>query len=304
MENKASMTALMSSFARGYHTLTNENPVFRDSTAAKLFSAEEWEMMSRYILGGISFFAPDKADSFKSNNEALKYIVETQLAPTPLARSAFCENSLKTAVLTGTEQYVILGAGFDTFAFCENPLMQRLDVFEVDFAPTQQDKLKRLRRAELQIPKNLHFVPCDFTQDDLHGQLLSSGFDKNKKTFFSWLGVSYYLSKSEIEVFLKCVSELAADGSSLLFDYADSGLFLSDSRRVKNMLAMAQMSGEPMKSSFDEFSITSLLSDFGFLTYEHLSPSDIQKRFFDGAHGNLSAFENICLALCVYKKGN
>lgn len=304
MENKASMTALMSSFVRAYHTLTSEKPVFRDSAARKLFSDEEWEMMSRCIVGGMTFFAPDKIGSFKSRDDALQYIVETQLAPTPLARSAFCEESLKTAVLTGTEQYVILGAGFDTFAFCNEPLMHTLDVFEVDFPPTQQDKLKRLRRAELEIPQNLHFVPCDFTRDNLREQLLSSDFDKSKKTFFSWLGVSYYLSKSEIEVFLKCVSSLAADGSSLLFDYADSGLFLSDSRRVKNMLAMAQMSGEPMKSSFDEFSIISLLSDFGFLTYEHLTPDDIQKRFFDGTRGSLSSFENICLALCVYKKGN
>ena len=164
MQNKASMTALMSAFAHAYHTMTSENPVFSDSAAIKLFSDCEADMMRRFILAGLHFFDSENANSFENNEQALKYAIETYLLPLSIARSVFCEESLKTAALTGTVQYVILGAGYDTFAFRETELMKKLEVFEVDCPAAQQDKLKRIKRAGFEIPQKLHFVSCDFTE--------------------------------------------------------------------------------------------------------------------------------------------
>ena len=301
MENKASITALMSAFARAYHSQNSNEILFDDSMARALMTDEEYSMMRQYIISGIDFFAPDKKDSFGDDEEMLRWIVETQLAPTPLARAKFCDDSLKTAVMTGTEQYVILGAGLDTFAWRESELMQKLSVFEVDHPLTQKDKKQRLERAKLDMRENLHFVPVDFTKDNLRDRLAENGFDENKKTFFSWLGVSYYLSQDEIGGFLENLSSFAADGSTLLFDYADEDLFTSDVRRVQNMLAMAQAGGEPMKSCFSYGCLEKLLSKYNFLIYEFLSTNDIQGKYFGNRTDFLTAFENINYALAVLK---
>lgn len=301
MENKASITALMSAFARAYHSQNSNEILFDDSMARALMTDEEYSMMRQYIISGIDFFAPDKKDSFGDDEEMLRWIVETQLAPTPLARAKFCDDSLKTAVMTGTEQYVILGAGLDTFAWRESELMQKLSVFEVDHPLTQKDKKQRLERAKLDMRENLHFVPVDFTKDNLRDRLAENGFDENKKTFFSWLGVSYYLSQDEIGGFLENLSSFAADGSTLLFDYADENLFTSDVRRVQNMLAMAQAGGEPMKSCFSYGRLEELLSKYNFLIYEFLSTNDIQEKYFGNRTDFLTAFENINYALAVLK---
>ena len=301
MENKASITALMSAFARAYHSQNSNEILFDDSMARALMTDEEYSMMRQYIISGIDFFAPDKKDSFGDDEEMLRWIVETQLAPTPLARAKFCDDSLKTAVMTGTEQYVILGAGLDTFAWRESELMQKLSVFEVDHPLTQKDKKQRLERAKLDMRENLHFVPVDFTKDNLRDRLAENGFDENKKTFFSWLGVSYYLSQDEIGGFLENLSSFAADGSTLLFDYADENLFTSDVRRVQNMLAMAQAGGEPMKSCFSYGCLEKLLSKYNFLIYEFLSTNDIQGKYFGNRTDFLTAFENINYALAVLK---
>lgn len=105
----------MSSFGRAYHSENAKNPVFDYFKARELMTDDEYRSIAGYILGGIDFFAPEMNGKFESNEKILEYLVNTQIAPTPLGRAAFCEESLKTAVRTGTKQYVILGAGMDTF---------------------------------------------------------------------------------------------------------------------------------------------------------------------------------------------
>ncbi len=102
-----------------------------------------------------------------------------------------------------------------------------------------------------------------------------------------------YLCRDDIEKMLDCIASLSADGSDLVFDYADAGLFLSDVKRVRNMLAMAKAGGEEMKSGFDQMSLELMLADHGFLVYEHLGSHDIQKRYFSERTDGLSAFEHI-----------
>lgn len=291
--NKTSITALMSAFGRAYHTQNVKNPIFADTKVRELMTDEEYSMIVNYILSGLNFFAPDKKDSFANNEETLKYLVNTQIAPTPLARAAFCEDALKASAQTGTEQYVILGAGLDTFAFREQEFIKRYEVFELDHPLTQKDKKERIKRAGWTLPDKLHFVPIDFTKDNIGDKLIDAGFKPEKKTFFSWLGVCMYLEQSAIEKVLQNLSTLAADGSDLIFDYADDGLFHAEERRVQNMIAMAKAGGEEMKSSFDQMSLELMLSTHHFLTYEHLSRREIQSRFFSGRNDWLSAFEHI-----------
>ena len=263
---------------------------------------EEYSMIAGYILSGIDFFAPDKKDSFENNKETLKYLVNTQIAPTPLARAAFCEEALKTSLQTGTKQYVILGAGLDTFAFREQELLKRYEVFELDHPLTQKDKMERIKRAGWNLPEKLHFVPIDFTKDNIGDKLIEAGFKPEEKTFISWLGVFMYLEQSAIEKVLQNLSSLAANGSDLIFDYADDGLFQAEERRVQNMIAMAKAGGEEMKSCFDQMSLEHMLSTHHFLTYEHLSRREIQSRFFSERNDWLSAFEHINYVHAVLRK--
>ncbi|MGN0674371.1 MAG: SAM-dependent methyltransferase [Oscillospiraceae bacterium] len=299
MEQKASITALMSAFVRAYHAETEENPVFNDNIAKKMFTGSEYEQMKSYIVSGADFFAPKLKGENVDTEKLLDFIVNTQLAPTPVVRAKYCEERLKNEVMTGTKQYVILGAGYDTFAWREPELMKKLSVFETDHPLTQTDKRERLSRSSLEIPHNFHFVPLDFTKDSLKEKLISSGFDLTKKTFFSWLGVSYYLTDEQIRKTLSEISSFAAEGSTIVFDYADSGLFGSDIQRVKNMLAMASAGGEPMKFCCDSLYLAKLLEDCNFLVYEELTPDDIDFKYLNDS--DMTAFEHINYVTAVLK---
>lgn len=187
MNHSASLTALLSAFARAYHTEHETAPVFADPIAKKLITADEYTAICEYILSGIDFFAPEKKRAFTSHGDALRYLVYTQIAPTPLARARFCEDSLKTAVLTGTKQYVILGTGMDSFAFREPKFMKNCKVFEADHPLTQSDKIERIQRAGLTIPDNVYFIPIDFRTDDLKKNYCTPDLKGTKRHCFPGL---------------------------------------------------------------------------------------------------------------------
>lgn len=115
------------------------------------------------------------------------------------------------------------------------------------------------------------------------------------KNFFSLLGVSYYLTKTEMKSLIQHIFAKVPTGSSIVFDYADEQLFKEKGlfNRVENMVKMASASGEPMKSCFTLEELESLLEGLGLLIYEHLSPSMINERFFSNRTDYLSAFETI-----------
>lgn len=196
--------------------------------------------------------------------------------------------------MLGLKQCVILGAGLDTFCFRHPKLKNSLEIFEIDYPATQEFKKKRLEIANYKIPSNLHFVSMDFTNKFSYQNLIDEGLD-NKKTFFSLLGVSYYLTKEENSSLINNLFAKVPSGSSIVFDYADEKLFEEKgmSNRVENMVKMASASGEPMKSCFTYYEIENMLEKSGLLSYEHLSPAKINELFFSNRTDYLSAFETI-----------
>ncbi|ARW06556.1 Putative S-adenosyl-L-methionine-dependent methyltransferase YktD [Bacillus atrophaeus] len=247
------------------------------------------------MIQGIQFFNKDLAQRFQDDpDEILKWITQVQLSPTPLARAAYCEKVILHEVMLGLKQYVILGAGLDTFCLRRPELKNSLEIFEIDYPATQEFKKKKLDDANFKIPGNLHFVPMDFTNKFSYQQLIDEGFE-NKKTFFSLLGVSYYLTKEENSRLIKDLFTKVPSGSSIVFDFADETLFKEKgmSNRVENMVKMASASGEPMKSCFTYYEIENMLEKSGLLIYEHLSPAAINDLFFTNRTDYLSAFETI-----------
>lgn len=142
--------------------------------------------------------------------------------------------------------------------------MSKHRVFEVDHPLTQADKRERITRAGWAVPENLVFVPMDFTKDRLAEWLIAAGFDSSVKSFFSWLGVTYYLSVEEIETILSTLSELCTEGSTLVFDYPDENFFDAPEKRVKNTIMMAKAGGEPMRSAFSCGEVEMLLENTAF----------------------------------------
>ena len=302
MNNKASITALMSAFGRAFHAEKEEHPVFRDFLAKNLMTEADYAAVQGYILGGAQFFEPEIAPAALQPKELLRRLVNVHIAPSPLCRAAYTEKALKTAVLTGTKQYVILGAGMDTFAFREPEFLSKYRVFEVDHPLTQADKLERIARAGWTAPDNLAFVPVDFTKDSLAERLIAAGFDPSVKSFFSWLGVTYYLSAEAIDAMLSALSSLCADGSTLVLDYPDENFFNAPEKRVQNTMMMAKAVGEPMQSAFSYSELEKLLETHGFLIYELLTPNDIQRDVIDRGGADLKAFEHVNYCLAVRKK--
>lgn len=294
-QNESSITSLISAFARAYHSEHDSPLIFDDFLAKQLITTEEHAMIRANMTQGIAFFNKEIAERYADDpDETLKWIVHVQLAPITLSRAAYCEQCLLNEVQLGARQYVILGAGLDTFALRYPELQGLLNIYEADHPATQQSKLDRLSRAGLDVPRHLHTVPMDFTHEPAIRKLADAGFGQHK-TFFSLLGVSYYLSK---EVNARLLRELFADlpaGSSIVLDYADERTFSTPglSGRVEKMVQMAAMGGEPMQSCYTVAEMESMLADAGLLVYEHLSPEDIQQRYFKGRSDRLAAFETI-----------
>ncbi|MCR8981163.1 class I SAM-dependent methyltransferase [Brevibacillus laterosporus] len=295
-KNESSLTSLISAFGRAYHSKYDTPKIFDDFIAKDLITQREFSDICENMIKGIQFFNKEIAKKFQDHpDEILKWITQVQLSPTPLARAAYCENVLFHEMLLGVKQYVILGAGLDTFCFRHPELNDSLEIFEVDYPATQDFKKIRLANANYQIPNNLHFVSMDFTKEFTVQNLVEEGFMPNKKTFFSLLGVSYYLTKEKNANLINKLFAEVPSGSSIVFDYADDKLFEEKgmSNRVQNMVQMASASGEPMKSCFSYDEMEKMLENSGFLIYEHLSPVTINNQFFRNRTDYLSAFETI-----------
>lgn len=293
--NESSITSLVSAFARAYHHLHDTPVIFDDYIAPQLLSEQEYEDVKLNMIKGMPFFNAELAEKWKDQpEEILRWIAQIQLSPTPLGRAAYGEKVLLHEISLGVTQYVILGAGMDTFALRYPQLEDRLAIYEVDFPATQQYKRNKLEESGLTIPPHLHFIQSDFTQQLSSNVLFEHGV-KVEKTFFSLFGVSYYLSKEELKQLLMNLFQEMPEGSSIVFDYADEHLFTEKGlfNRVENMVKMAAAGGEPMKSNYCYLEIEELLGEAGLLIYEHLSPEDIQLQLFSGRQDDLSAFETI-----------
>ncbi|PHA01388.1 SAM-dependent methyltransferase [Bacillus wiedmannii] len=302
-QGEASVTSLVSAFGRAYHSEFDRPKIFDDYVAKDFISQKERNDIETNMVQGIHFFNRDIAQKFQNNpQEILKWITQVQLSPTPLARAAYCERVLLHEIALGAKQYIILGAGLDTFSFRHRELENKIEIFEVDHPYTQAFKIQRVKEIEYEIPNNLHFISKDFTKDFSKQKLVNEGFE-NKKTFFSLLGVTYYLTKEELSSLIKNLFEMVPEGSSIVFDYPDENLFTEKglSNRVENMVKMAAVGGEPMKSCFSYTEMEALLEKAGLLIYEHLSPEDINTLYFEGRNDYLKAFETVHYVHAVKK---
>jgi methyltransferase (TIGR00027 family) len=294
--NQVSKTAMGTAFMRAYHAAHDHPRIFDDFLAQHLITAEELKIIEERHLAAFQRFDPSGAASCPDRASALAYWMQNAGAPALVfSRARYTEDILETAVRRQeVKQYVILGAGLDTFALRRPDLSARLHVFEVDHPGTQAHKRGRLREVGREQPGQPHFIPVDFSRENLAQALGCSAYDQQASSFFSWLGVTYYLTREAALATLRSINAVAPPGSTVIFDYLDAEAFVPEkaARRVQIMMQLVERVGEPMLTGFDPGSMAADLASLGLRLQEDLSPSDIEARFFAGRPDGYHACEH------------
>ncbi len=207
-----------------------------------------------------------------------------------IARTMIFDLIFKQALEQGFEQIVFLGAGYDTRPYRFRELMGSVKIFELDIPLTQEHKKQCLVRADIDIPEQITFVPINFNTESIKDAILSTGFDKNKKTFFIWEGVTFYLGAEAVDDTLEFVRSNTRAGSAIAFDYIALWPGVLDAYGVKELIEFnsKNQSGESGNSfALGEGSIESFLSDRGFEISDHLNSKEIEKNYLTLEDGTL-----------------
>jgi methyltransferase (TIGR00027 family) len=248
---------------RAAHQLLDDPKVFVDPVALRIIGKESASRL--------------QADPHQFEATPLSPYLRAFMA----ARSRYAEDELAAGVRRGVRQYVILGAGLDTFAY-RNPYPEGvLHVFEVDHPTTQTWKRARLEEMGIALPRNLTFIPVDFETQTLAEGLRRGRCDPGQCTFFSWLGVTEYLTTDAVIATLRFIAS-APVGSGVVFDYMISPSLLTPVQRSRfDALARRVASAdEPWQAFFDPGLLKRDLRAMGFGYVEDKGPEEINARYF------------------------
>ncbi|MEM9256780.1 MAG: SAM-dependent methyltransferase [Pseudomonadota bacterium] len=202
-----------------------------------------------------------------------------------VARSRFAEDRLELALSHGIDQYVLVGAGYDSFSVRRQDLQHKLKVFEVDHPDTQQEKRRRLTSITRGAPpENLRFVPVDFERQSLRAGLAESDFDPTRPCFYAWLGTTAYLSNQATFDALSSMSALAAPGSELVFDFLGAQTDLLEPQHqalYQALKAFTAKRGEPIVGEMAVSTLTQRLPVCGWQLSELLGFDEQRALYFD-----------------------
>jgi methyltransferase (TIGR00027 family) len=262
-QNCPSLTAYKVAMMRAAHQILDNPKVFEDPVA-------------------LSIIGTQGDSAIRSEKRKFRTRLHSYLRAIVIARSRFAEDELSAAIRRGVRQYVILGAGLDTFAY-RNPYSSiGLKVFEVDHPATQEWKRQQLNATKIPIPETLTFAPIDLESQSLADLLQEAGFRTDEPSLFSWLGVTMYLTREAMMATMEYISSSTPSGSGIVFDYVippSSQNFIR--RLVFGLLAQrAAGAGEPWQSFFDPNSLITDLKAIGFTQTENIGPDEINARFF------------------------
>jgi len=282
--DRHSATAVMMAVVRAYHTLAPKPHVFEDAVAPRLVTDAERQTLVRTSTEQARAFDPAFASSCTDPNALVRRGLQLGAAVAPLARARFVEARLEDALAAGATQYVIVGAGLETFAFRRQELATRLRVIEIDHPATSAFKQERVAAAGLATPENLHYVTADLERESVADALARAPFDRAARTFFAWPGVTMYLSREAVLATLASIAKVSASGSRLVFDYWTPAAFAPDAPpRVRFVAERARALGEPVCANLDPATLASDLSNVGLVLASDLGPAEIQAQLLADA---------------------
>jgi methyltransferase (TIGR00027 family) len=208
---------------------------------------------------------------------------------TVILRARYTEDRLAEAVRTGVGQYVIVGAGMDSFALRRPEFARELEIFEVDHPSTQELKTERLAAYGVPLPAGLHLISADLSQTRLDEALAGSPFRSELPAFFSWLGVTGYLTREANLGTLTAIASCAPPGSEVVFSYLDERLLEPGDAEDPMQKARAQVAslGEPWVSGFDPARLQQQLDSTGLEIVENLGPEQLGARYCAGRSDGL-----------------
>ena len=245
---------LYSTMQRAAHLMLDHDPwIFEDPLALRIMGAEA-------------------ESEVRLNLAHLRSLVGRSLRASMMARNRYTEDELVRSILRGVRQYIILGAGLDTFAYRNS--FEDLRVFEVDHPATQAWKRRRLEEAAIPIPASVTFVSVDFGRQMITDALRRSGFRSDEPAFFSFIGVTRYLSREELLSVFNSIRSLMRAGSEIVVDfYAPPSL-------LQRLREPNQENNGFRPSYFDPMTITRDLKPLGFADVKLIGPKELNVRYY------------------------
>ncbi|MBA5687012.1 class I SAM-dependent methyltransferase [Rugamonas apoptosis] len=258
----ASRSALAVAMLRAAHQLLDQPPLFNDPVA-------------------LSILGPEHEAAVRAGPNQFDVGIRRMVRMAMAVRSRLAEDELAQAVARGVTQYVVLGAGLDSYGWRSHP--PGLQVFEVDHPATQAWKRGLLQQAGLATPANVRFVPVDFERDRLTDALRTAGCRLDQPVFFSWLGVTLYLTRVAIFDTLDMVAQLPA-GSAIVFDYGITPSMLEPVEQwgVNQLVRKYAAEGEPWISFFAPEALAGELRTLGFSAVADFGPAALAARYLAG----------------------
>jgi methyltransferase (TIGR00027 family) len=271
-DQSASRTALITAYLRAAHQIIDSGPRILDDPVVLNLLGPEAE---KRIRGSKDRYMSPEAKALRAH---------------VVLRSRYAEDRLESSIKRGIRQYVLVGAGFDTFAFRQPHWAASLKISEVDHPDTQRLKQSMISDANINIPENVVFAGIDFDQESLEEGLARIGVRNDKPTFFSWLGVTMYLTKAAIDSTLRYITSFPS-GSEAVITFLQP----SASRELAQRVSEA---GEPFVSYFMPDDFKEKLLTKGFKEVHSLTP-ELSAPFFPENETSLSKPERVSIVSAV-----
>lgn len=299
---RASMTAMGTALMRADHTRTAREPLIDDPWGDRLVGEAYRSQLRQDALSAAS---PERRELLEAlePQELLGVLLRRHPSyATIVIRARYAEEMLAAAVRGGAGQYVIVGAGLDSFALRRPEFARDLQVFELDHPDTQQFKLARLAECGRTSPPGVHYVSSDLAVESVADALGRAPFDPQQPSFFSWLGVTAYLTREANLRTLASIASCGAAESELVFDYGDQHAYdnpPTDEVSIRIRARLARM-GEPWISGFYPERLHGELQAVGLELVENLSPQELHRRYCAQSPDDLTPSPNHYLArACV-----
>lgn len=276
----ASRTALATALMRSLHTRADPKPLIDDPWGDRLVPEVVIEVIRQQIR------ARTPEGTVELPESSARGIVDAFLRASPayasvILRTRYTEEALHAAVARGVRQYVMIGAGFDSYALRIPPQARELVVYEVDHPATQALKRQQLAACNAMLPPALHFLAADLAKEGLCDVLSRSLFRSDEPAFFSWLGVTMYLTREANLASLHAIARSGASGSELVFTYLDDALFRQERvpETFRDLQRAVSSVGEPFVSGFDPAHLAAYLGAIGFELEEDLEDIELLERY-------------------------
>ena len=205
-----------------------------------------------------------------------------------IARTKYIDSIFQKAILSGFDQILLFGAGFDSRGIRFASANTKTRIFEMDVPITQDAKIRQLKKRHIEIGPSIIFIPIDFSRESLEDRLLESGFKKNQKSLFILEGLLMYLNKETVDATFHVIDGFAGDGSEVVFDYVYSSVLREENLYYgeTEVYQLVKKENEPWCFGIEKGAIESFLEQRNLRLIENLHSEDLEKKFFTDERGN------------------